>query len=121
MTLTLEVPEEFARLMAADAGSLTRAAFEALALEGIRSGRLTVAQGREFLGISSRYEMDGFLKAHDVLLPLTMEDINRDAEAALLHRVKRPSSSQLRRNSVFHILLLLAFCRLPLGLDSRSA
>ena len=88
MTLTLDVPEEFARLMADDAGSLPRAAFEALVLEGIRSGRLTVAQARVFLGISSRYEMDGFLKAHDILLPLTLEDVTRDAEAALLHRVK---------------------------------
>jgi hypothetical protein len=74
--------------MADDAGSLPRAAFEALVLEGIRSGRLTVAQARAFLGISSRYEMDGFLKAHDILLPLTLEDVTRDAEAALLHRVE---------------------------------
>jgi hypothetical protein len=56
---------------------------EALALEGIRSGKLTTAQARRLLGIRSRYEMDGFLKAHGVLFSLTMDDVRRDSETAL--------------------------------------
>jgi hypothetical protein len=47
---------------------LARAALEAVALEGVRSGKLTVSQARRLLGIESRYEMDGFLKAHGVFL-----------------------------------------------------
>jgi hypothetical protein len=35
------------------------------------------------LGIDSRYEMDGFLKAHGVFLDLSLEDVRRDSEAAL--------------------------------------
>ena len=35
------------------------------------------------LGIPSRYEMDGFLKAHGVLLPVTLEDVVRDSETAI--------------------------------------
>jgi hypothetical protein len=35
------------------------------------------------LGIPSRYQMDGFLKAHGVLLPITMEDVVRDSETAI--------------------------------------
>ena len=40
-------------------------------------------QGRSLLGIQSRYEMDGFLKAHGVLLDLTLEDVQKDSDAAL--------------------------------------
>ena len=62
MEVTLELPEELARLLGENAGGLRRAALEALTLEGLRSGKLTVSQARRLLGIASRYEMDGFLK-----------------------------------------------------------
>jgi hypothetical protein len=41
MNVQLEIPEEFARELAADAPGLARAALEALAAEGVRSGKLT--------------------------------------------------------------------------------
>jgi hypothetical protein len=62
MRVTLELPEDLAQRFAPDARGLSRAALEALALEGVRSGRLTTAQARRLLGIQTRYEMDGFLK-----------------------------------------------------------
>ena len=83
MDVHLEIPEELARQLASDASGLARAALEAIALEGVRSGKLTVSQARRLLGIQSRYEMDGFLKAHGVFLDLTLEDVRRDSEAAL--------------------------------------
>jgi hypothetical protein len=83
MQVTLELPEDLARRLAADASGLSRAALEALALEGVRSGKLTVAQARRLLGIRSRYEMDGLLKAHGVMLSATIDDIRRDSETAL--------------------------------------
>ena len=83
MDVHLEIPEEVAQQLASDANGLARAALEAIALEGVRSGKLTVAQARRLLGIQSRYEMDGFLKAHGVFLDLTLEDVRRDSEAAL--------------------------------------
>ena len=88
MQVTLELPEDLARLLAENSAGLTRAALEALALEGLRAGKLTVAQARRLIGISSRYEMDGFLKSHGVLLSLTVEDVERDAETALSFRIK---------------------------------
>jgi len=57
-------------------------ALEALALEAIRTGKLTVSQARRLLGIGSRYEMDGFLKSHGVFLDLTLEDVRGDCEVA---------------------------------------
>jgi hypothetical protein len=83
MDVHLEIPEELARRLASDANGLVRAALEAIALEGVRSGKLTASQARRLLGIESRYEMDGFLKAHGVFLDLSLEDVRRDSEAAL--------------------------------------
>jgi Uncharacterised protein family (UPF0175) len=67
MNVHLEVPDEFARRLASDSDGLARVALEALAAEGVRSGKLSVFQARTLLGIRSRHEMDGFLKAHGVI------------------------------------------------------
>ncbi len=83
MQVHLDVPEEVAQQFAEEPGGITRAALEALALEGVRSGKLTVHQARQMLGISSRYQMDGFLKVHGVLLPISAEDIVKDSETAI--------------------------------------
>ncbi len=83
MDVHLEIPEEFARQFASDSKGLARLALEALAAEGVRSGKLTTFQARRLLGIPSRYEMDGFLKAHGVYLDLTLEDVQKDSDAAL--------------------------------------
>jgi hypothetical protein len=83
MNVHLEVPEEFARQLASNSEGLARVALEALAAEGVRSGKLSVFQARTLLGIPSRYEMDGFLKAHGVFLDLTLEDVPKDSAAAL--------------------------------------
>lgn len=83
MDVHLEVPEEFARHLASDAEGLARLALEALAAEGVRSGKLTAFQARRQLAIQSRYEMDGFLKAHGVVLDFTLDDVQKDTDAAL--------------------------------------
>lgn len=83
MQVTLELPEDLAPLFSESPAGLSRAALEALALEAIRTGKISISRARRLLSIPSRYEMDGFLKAHGVLLPLTLEDIQRDAETAL--------------------------------------
>ena len=83
MQVHLDIPEDVARQLAMDEGGVARVAIEAVALEGVRAGKLTVSQARRLKGIESRYEMDGFLKAHCVFLDLTMEGIRRDSETAL--------------------------------------
>jgi hypothetical protein len=88
MQVTLEVPEEIAHLFGENSASLTRAVLEALVLEGLRSDKLSAAQARRFLGISSRHEMDGFLKKHGVYLPLTVVDVMHDAETSRAFRLR---------------------------------
>jgi len=60
----------------------TRAALQASAVEGIGTGKLTVHQARQMLGIPSRYEMNGFLKAPGVLFAITFEDVVADGNTA---------------------------------------
>lgn len=56
---------------------------EALAVEYVRAGKLTAFQARRLLGIGSRFEMDGFLKAHGVFMEMTPYDVRRDTDVAL--------------------------------------
>jgi hypothetical protein len=83
MQITLELPEELGRYLGQDAQTLSRAALEALVLEGVRSGALSTAQARRFLGFRTRNQMDGFLKTHGIDLPLTIGQVQRDSETAL--------------------------------------
>lgn len=78
MNVTLEIPDELAGPMCASGGDLSRRALEALALEEYRAARISKAQLRRLLGFGTRYELDGFLKAHDVWVDATIDDVRRD-------------------------------------------
>jgi hypothetical protein len=80
MNVTLTIPDTLARQIEAEGGDPGRRALEALVLEEYRAGRITKAELREALGIETRYDMDGFLKARGVYEPVTPEDIRRDLE-----------------------------------------
>jgi len=83
MQINLDVPEEIGRSFGSDAQSVARAALEGLALEGIRSGRLSRGQARRLLGFATRYDLDGFLKAHGLAVQDSLEDVQRDGERVL--------------------------------------
>ena len=84
--IQLEIPEDLALQIAADPTGVATAALEAFALEGVRSGKLSVSQARRLLGIGSRYEMDGFLKVHGVFHDLTLDDVRKECDAARAFR-----------------------------------
>ena len=79
MTVTLELPDDIAQDLASY-GDLSRRALESFALEEFKTGRLSQARLRRMLGLT-RYELDGFLKAHDVWMDYSLEDFNREWEA----------------------------------------
>jgi hypothetical protein len=66
MQVTVEIPDDVARILAPQGQDPARATLEAVAVEGYRSGALTAYQVRRLLGFETRYELDGFLKAHNV-------------------------------------------------------
>ena len=80
MELTVQIPDELASRMSASGGDLSRRALEALALEEFKSGRITKPELRRLLGFGTRYQLDGFLKAHDVCEDYTLQDLEQELE-----------------------------------------
>lgn len=80
MTVTLDLPDELAAALAVSGPDLSRAAFEAIALEAYRERKLSTAQLRRLLGFASRHELDGFLKQHEVWLDYGWPDLERDRD-----------------------------------------
>jgi hypothetical protein len=60
---------------------LSRRALEAFGLEEYKSGHLTEDALRRLLGFTTRYQLDGFLKAHEVWIDYTVEDFRREVES----------------------------------------
>ena len=51
---------------------------EALAVEEFRLGRLTQPELRRLLGFATRQALDAFLKAHEVYIAYTEDDLDHD-------------------------------------------
>jgi Uncharacterised protein family (UPF0175) len=64
MHITLEIPDELVSPLVPPGYNPARTVLKALALEAYRQRRLGEYQLQTLLGISSRYELDGFLKEH---------------------------------------------------------
>ena len=76
MQITVDLPKDIAQRQ-----DPAREALEALAIEGYRSGALGSFETRRLLGFETRYELDGFLKAHNVFEhAYSIEDLERDRE-----------------------------------------
>ena len=78
MNLTLEIPDDLAQRLSVGGDDLSRRALESFALNEYRSNHLTKAELRRLLGFDTRYELDGFLKAHDVWADVIIEDLRQD-------------------------------------------
>jgi hypothetical protein len=81
MDLTLVIPDDLAGRLSASGADLSRRALEAFALEEYKNERISKAELRRLLGIQSRYELDGFLKAHGVWIEYDIEDFRREQKA----------------------------------------
>ena len=66
MQVTVDIPDEMAQRLIPDGHDPARKTLEAIAIEGYRSGALSSHQTRILLGFETRYELDGFLKEHNV-------------------------------------------------------
>jgi len=83
--MTIEIPDELAATLASPGQDPARAALEALGLEAYRQRRLSEFQLRTLLGLASRWELDAFLKQHQVE-KYTAEDFEHDWAAVLKRR-----------------------------------
>ena len=81
MQVTLEIPDDMAGKLASQGQDPARAALEAVAIEAYRNGTLSAYQTRRLLGFETRYELDGFLKAHNVWEhAYSLEDLEQDRQ-----------------------------------------
>jgi predicted HTH domain antitoxin len=81
MEVTLNIPDDVAKRLAASGGDVSRRALEAIALEGYREHALTLYQVSEMLGLS-RVETEDFLGQHHIPLAV-IDEAELDREAAL--------------------------------------
>jgi hypothetical protein len=80
MNLTVEIPDDLAARLRAGGGDLSRRALEALAAEEYKHDRLTKPELQRLLGIETSFQLDEFLKAHDVWIEYTRGDAEREIE-----------------------------------------
>lgn len=79
MTISFDIPNHIERLFAGDGGDPSLAVKEAALVELFRQGKLGHSELANALGLS-RYETDGVLKRHGVLLDLPAAQIAADVE-----------------------------------------
>ena len=89
MQITLEIPDDLAAQLTAAGKEPSRAALEALAVEGYRTQRLTEFDVRKMLGFDTRMEVHALLKEHGAYLHYTLEDLERDDQTAQHLRERR--------------------------------
>jgi hypothetical protein len=80
MDVTVHIPDDLVCRMSEAGGDLSRRALEGLAIEEYKRGRINGPDLLRLLGFGTRYELDGFLKAHGVYEDYTMEDLKRERE-----------------------------------------
>ena len=75
MQLTVQLPDDLAQHENA-----AREVLEAFAIEGYRTGTLSADEVRQLLGFETGYELDGFLKRHQVWEhAYSVDDLEDDA------------------------------------------
>lgn len=78
MNLELNIPDNVFRPGNAD---VSREVLEAVAIEGFKSGQLTLYQVRRILAFETRFEVHQFLAQHDVpWVNYSEEDLERESE-----------------------------------------
>jgi len=85
MDVQLQIADDIARVIQRWQPDLSRAAHEALALQGYRSERLSESQVRRLLGFRTRMQVHAFLKAHNVHLNYSIQELENDLKSLKRH------------------------------------
>lgn len=81
MNVTVEIPDDVASRLCAQGGGLSVRALEALVAEEYRQGHLDKPDLRRLLGFTTSDQIDTFLKAHEIWIDYTIEDLERERAA----------------------------------------
>ncbi len=74
----MEIPDDVAARLTVAGSDLSRRALEALIADEYRQGRLTKPDLRRTLGFTTSDQIDTFLKAHEVWIDYTLEELERE-------------------------------------------
>jgi predicted HTH domain antitoxin len=78
MQLTIEMPENIANRLGDSPEAAARKLLEKYAIEGYRALELSLADVREILGFSSRWESEAFLRSNGAPLHYDVADFEQD-------------------------------------------
>ena len=81
MGVSFTIPDDIASRMTCGESGLSGQALEALAAEEYKQGKIHKPDLRRLFGFETSYEIDGFLKAHNVFDEYTLEDFSRERAA----------------------------------------
>lgn len=91
MEVTVQIPDAIRQRLGKNRDEIPRWLLEKAGLEAYRSREIGAYELRLMLGMTSRIELDTFLKRHGVHLEYSDEDFAHDAETS---RHLRPQSTQ---------------------------
>jgi len=78
MFIQIALPDDFANILKENWGDLEHKMLEMLAIEAYKEGSISAGKVRELLGMSTRLEVDVFLKAKGVDLHYDLADFQSD-------------------------------------------
>ena len=81
MNVAIDIPDDIGRVLATQAGGISRAVLEAVAIEAYHIGAITPAQVQKMLGLRPRWETASFLRRAEAFHNYTMDDLRRDIAA----------------------------------------
>ena len=81
MNVAIVIPEDVSQRLAAHWGDLSRRSLEAVAVDAYREGVLTEFEVQRMLNLSTRMELEAFLKRAGTHLDYTEADLNNDIAA----------------------------------------
>jgi hypothetical protein len=81
VNVAIDIPDDIGNILAAQAGGVSRAVLEAVAIEAYRSGNITTSQVQQMLGLHSRWETEAFLQRAGAFHDYTMADLEEDIAA----------------------------------------
>jgi hypothetical protein len=87
MTVTLDIPDALLSSLGDARSDVSRAVAEGFAVEAYRSGTFSLAEVRNLLGHSSRWETEEFLSRHGAWPDPSESEIESDLENILAARV----------------------------------
>jgi len=88
MNVAIDIPDDIGQVLGGQAGDVSRAVLEAVAVEAYRSGTITPAQVQQMLALGSRWETESFLRRAEAFHDYTMDDLERDIAA--IREASRP-------------------------------